>query len=82
MSGAGFIAGDAATKIGIPVATLRDWRRRGFLDGIGVLLGTKQNSAWSYSQVECDMLAAAYQKSKLPRATIGDFIAEEMRALK
>ena len=76
MMGRLFIARQAAAIIGTKVASLRDWRRRGFLDGVGVLGSNGRD--WEYTEKECQAIAEAYRKSKIPSPTIGDFIKDEL----
>jgi hypothetical protein len=76
-SEAAFSAGAAAQLIGITPETLRDWRRHGFLDGIG----TQHNNRWFYRKAECDALRAAFKRSLEPKPTLIDFIREEMKGL-
>jgi predicted site-specific integrase-resolvase len=78
MMGRLFIASQAAELIGIDAQTLRDWRRRGILDGIGVPVGKRPD--WGYTEKECQAIAEAYRKSKIPQPTIRDFILSELES--
>ena len=76
MMGHLFIAQQAAELMGIDAQTLRDWRRRGKLDGVGVPVGKRPD--WGYTEKECQAIAEAYRKSKIPVHTIRDLILAEL----
>lgn len=56
-------------KLGVKPNTIRDWRRSGFLSGIGVKVG----KSWSYSEHDLSVMKLAMDLRK--RDTMRDFIS-------